>query len=260
MATRVGGAAGEQASTGCYVYGIVPAGLQPDHDLLGVGEPPSRVTTVVRGAVAALVSAVALDRPIGTADDLRAHQRVLDGVAAIGSVLPMRFGSVSTSSDAVADELLANGDAEFRAALAEIDGRIEFVVKGRYVQDTILREILAAYPEVARLREQIQGLPEDVTHPERIALGEAVEQAVDQLREDDTAAAQVAVADFLEAAVVRDPAHEWEAINVAMLVARARADGLRSSVDRLAAQWEGRVNLRLLGPLAPYDFVPVAEE
>lgn len=48
---------------------------------------------------------------------------------------------------------------EFSAALEELEGNAQFVVKGRYVEETILSEVLSELPEAQRLREQIQGQP-----------------------------------------------------------------------------------------------------
>ena len=54
---------------------------------------------------------------------------------------------------------------------------------------------------------------------------------------------------------MREPTHEEEAAQVAVLVEVARQDELEEVVGGLAEQWDGRVEMRLLGPLAAYDFV-----
>jgi len=61
------------AKTGLYVYGIVPADVEPD--------PDAEVDVVRHGRIAALVADVSLDRPLGTPDDLLNHERLLDAVA-----------------------------------------------------------------------------------------------------------------------------------------------------------------------------------
>jgi hypothetical protein len=58
-----------------------------------------------------------------------------------------------------------------------------------------------------------------------------------------------------ERVVVRPPTHDEDAANVALLVDAARRDEFEGAVDRLAQEWRDRVDVRLLGPLAPYDFV-----
>ena len=66
-----------------------------------------------------------LDHPLGTPDDLHAHQQLLDATAAQVPVLPLRFGAAMATLEAVAGELLAVHHERFAAALAELEGRAE---------------------------------------------------------------------------------------------------------------------------------------
>ena len=56
------------------------------------------------------------------------------------------------------------------------------------------------------------------------------------------------------ASVVREPTHELDAVHVALLVEITRQDELEQALSDLASDWEGRIEIRLLGPMAPYDF------
>lgn len=241
---------------GVYVYGIVPGDVEVTEAAQEVGDPPAQVELVHSGELAALVSEIETDQPLGRPEDLTAHQALLDGTAPAAPVLPLRFGAVMTSKDAVAEELLAANHDEFTQALSELEGKAQFVIKGRYQQDAILREVLAEYPDAAKLRDQIQRQgDEDVTRDLRIQLGEMINEAVAAKREQDTRSVGDAVADVCIASSVRDPSHEEDAANLAVLVETAKQDELESAVSDLAGQWESRVTLRLLGPMAPYDFV-----
>lgn len=48
---------------------------------------------------------------------------------------------------------------------------------------------------------------------------------------------------------------EQDAVHVACLAETAKQSELEDAVDRLAREWDGRVELRLLGPVAAYDFI-----
>jgi hypothetical protein len=159
---------------GCYVYGIVPADVELAGDVRGVGDPPGRIELVRHGGLAALVSEVDLTRRLGTPDDLRAHARILDATAVEVPVLPLRFGTVMATRDAVAGDLLAVYQEAFAAALKQTEGRAQYVVKGRYVEQVVLAEALTEIPEAARLAEQIRGKDADVTRHARIRLGEII--------------------------------------------------------------------------------------
>lgn len=243
-----------EESAGCFMYAIVPADVEPTRDARGLGDPPGRVTAVTHREVAALVSEVGLDRPLGRPEDLVAYQQLLDGTAAVAPVLPVRFGAVLTGREAVEDLLAAHHD-ELRAALDDLEGRVEYVVRGRYVERALLSEVLAENAEAARLRDQLRGQPEEVTVNVRIRLGEIINQAVEAKRGADTQRVVDELAPIAGVTVVRSPTHEEDAANVAFLVETARQKEFEDALERLAADWDGRVTLRLLGPLAPYDFV-----
>ncbi|MFF0284473.1 GvpL/GvpF family gas vesicle protein [Rhodococcus aetherivorans] len=100
------------------------------------------------------------DSAVATPQDLLAHAELLDGTVPVAPVLPLRFGTVLADADA--EELLAAHYDEFIAALDELDGRARFVVRGRYVEATVLEKMLAAGPDAARLRGRIRGRPEIV--------------------------------------------------------------------------------------------------
>jgi Gas vesicle synthesis protein GvpL/GvpF len=251
--TEARSSTGEGQQTGYYVYGILPGDVELTEEIKGVGD--REVTLVHDGELAALVSEVELFGPLGTAEDLQAHKEILDSVAAGAPVLPLRFGAVVTSEEAVVSELLEPHRDEFTAALEELEGRTQYVVKGQYDESAILEEILSENSEAAQLREQIRGQDADATREERMRLGEIIGDAVAAKREESTQQLLSALEDYAVAGVVRDPTDELEAVNVAILVEEDKADELEQEVDDLGADWEGRVELRVLGPMAPYDFV-----
>jgi hypothetical protein len=248
-------ATGSEQSTGIYVYGIFPGDIDVISERTGVGDPPGPLRVVRSDDLAALVSEVDLSRPLGSPEDLTAHQDILDGSAAEMPVLPMRFGAVLASEDAVARELLEEHHDEFAEALGELDGRAEYVVKGRYVEPAILNEVLSGSQQAARLREQIRGADADATRDARIQLGEIMSEAITAKREEDTRALGDQMAEQCVASLVREPTHEQDAVHVAFLVDTGHEEDLDQVIEGLAKTWAGRVELRLLGPMAAYDFV-----
>jgi hypothetical protein len=246
---------GSEKTTGIYVYGIVPADVQVESSAEGIGDPPSTVEVIREGDIAALVSSIPTDEPLGKPDSLQAHARLLDGTASVAPVLPLRFGAVMTDEESVAEELLRKNHDEFAEALQALEGHAEFVVKGRYVEDTILREVISESTEAQRLREQMAGMSEDAARESRMALGEIVVKAIDAKRAADTEAVVKQLDDIAKQVNVRKPSHELDAVNIAVLAEVDHQEELQTKVDDLAENWSGRVEVRLLGPLAAYDFV-----
>ncbi|GAA4602911.1 GvpL/GvpF family gas vesicle protein [Actinoallomurus liliacearum] len=240
-------------NVGCYVYGILPGDVELTPDARGLRD--GDVDLVRHGDIAALVSEIDLGGPIGRPEDLTAHERLLDDAAVEVPVLPMRFGAVLASREAVEQELLAANHDQFLAALDEIEGRVEYTLKSRYEEQAVLREIISENPDATRLLEQIQGRPEELTRDARIRLGEFINQAISAKRDADTQWVCQALSEYSQASVRRRPTHPQDAAQVAFLVETDRRAEFEKAVAKIAEVWHGRAGVRLLGPMAPYDFV-----
>jgi gas vesicle protein GvpL/GvpF len=239
--------------TARYVYGLTTSDTVVPPGLTGLG-PSGHVQTIVHGQLAAIVSDLPEDRPLGTRDDLIAHESVVDTVTRTGTVLPMRFAAV-LEERGVIDELLAPNHDHFLATLRRLSGHVQFVLKARYEQDVVLRELLEQDDELDALRRQVRALPEDAAYYQRLLLGERIVGALERRRDDEAAA----VLARLEPVVARSGANHAgapdEMVNVAVLVQREQEWRFVDNVEQLGAELHGRVRLRLHGPLAPYDFV-----
>ena len=236
-----------------YVYGIVPADVQPEEDATGIHDAPIEI--VPHGDIAALVSEIDPDQRLGTPADLQAHARILDGTAHVAPVLPLRFGAVVSDRDAVVNELLAEHEDEFFSALEELEGFAQYLVRGRYVEEAIIREIVDESPEASSLLEAIRDQPEEVSRDDRMALGEIIGHALEAKRETDTGTTLDVLAPLTDTVTVREPTHDEDAVQLAVLLEVDRQGELEQAVGDLAARWDDRVTMRLVGPMAPYDFV-----
>lgn len=240
----------------CYVFGVVDADARlPAGD---DGDSFADLRLVPAGGaddIAALVATPPLDRPLGRAADLVAHDRVLGRLVAAGTaVLPVRFGSVLAGEDAVAEELLRPHRDRFRDALDRLRGRVQYTVTARYDQDAVLREVVADVPEVARLRaSQRDGADASVT--QRMRLGELVVAALAERRPDDAAALLAAIEAEAEQVRTQEPTAPDEVLHAACLVPQDRCTAFEQSIEELGRRHHRRLRLRLVGPVPGYDFV-----
>lgn len=127
-------------ATGWYVYGVVPAGVDPALFAATPGVDVGPVALVTSGGVAAIVSAVSLDDfdeeplrrnlelPAWLEEKARAHDRVLGGAVGTAPLVPLRFGTVYRDEDSVRRMLAERGD-ELVSSLDRLQGRIELGVK-----------------------------------------------------------------------------------------------------------------------------------
>ncbi|MFC4146545.1 GvpL/GvpF family gas vesicle protein [Micromonospora mangrovi] len=240
--------------SGLFIYGIVPSDVEPTPDAEGVGTPPGEITAIRHGDLAALVSEVGLEEPMGRPADLTAYQTLLDGTVVVAPVLPVRFGTVVTGPDAVADLLEAHHD-RFAAALDEFEDRVQYTVHGRFEEAELISEILAADAGAAALADQVRGRSEVESREQRIRLGEMISQAVELRREAENRELIEALTPYVVANSPRQPSSELDAMNVAFLVGTDDEEEFVRAVEDFAEQRRDLIRMRLLGPLAPYDFV-----
>jgi glycosyltransferase involved in cell wall biosynthesis len=79
--------------------------------------------------------------------------------------------------------------------------------------------------------------------------------AIEQKQEPDAAELYEQLEALAVAIVPHPPAQPEEVIDAALLVDRADIDAFGEAVEALGEAWSGRIRFRLVGPLAPYDFV-----
>jgi len=237
------------------VYGIVTADAELPEGLRGLG-PSGRVSLTPHGRIAAVVSDVPPDRPLGTRDDLIAHESVVDTMAGETTILPMRFPAV-VEEQGVVEELLAPNEEYFVGMLDDLQGHVQFALKGRYEEDVVLREVLEGDEGIRALHERVRELPEDASYYDRVRLGELVVAALEQLREVDAAQVYERLEKNAISVAPHTPASPEDVIDAAFLVDRDAVPAFEDAVEDVGRAGAGRIRLRLLGPLAPYDFIRV---
>jgi hypothetical protein len=183
---------------------------------------------------------------------------VLTDAIAHGTVLPMRFGVVMDGAAEVRDRVLNAHAAELKEQLHRFAGKVEINIRATYDEETLTREVVRENPDIASLRESLQGRPDDATYYERIRLGELVSEAIERKREADARHA-VEVLSYLAAGVeVAPPAHERIALSASFLLDRDRLRVFDEVLEAFAEGQAGRLRFKYTGPLAPHSFVELA--
>jgi Gas vesicle synthesis protein GvpL/GvpF len=237
-----------------YVYGITDAEVDLPESLTGIDGKP--VSLVAHGRVAALVSDLAADRPLGTRDDLMGHQGVLEQVVdSGGNVLPFRFGGALTDRDAVVEELLTPHEETFAEQLERLRGHVQMRVKARYVEDAVLREMVQEEPEIAELNQRVRELPEDAAYYDRVRLGELIAQGFTRRRQQDGQGLLDTLAPRAAAVSQRELSREDDVLDAGFLIDRKEREAFEKLVEKVGEDNSTRIRLRLAGPLPPYDFV-----
>jgi hypothetical protein len=228
-----------------YVYGVVGAGTSiPATD----GVESSPVGTLEHAGLTALVSPIAKTEL--RARDVRAHWRVLEHAFEHGAVLPVRFGTVMESEDAVRSRLLEPNEERLTELLQAMHGHIQLNVKGRYDEEALLRQIVREEPAIARLRERVT---RSGTVADQLALGQQVEQAIAQRRARDASTVRRTL-EALAAAAREEQVRHPDAFNIAFLVERNDADSFSENVSNVREELGERIEIRYVGPIPPFSF------
>jgi len=238
--------------TGYYVYGVVPGAGGSWPSLRGIDD--TDVQYVEYGALAAAVSVISLDRPPGRRAELTAHTGVVDALSAQCGVLPVQFGSILPDRESVAHDLLERAHDRFVDLLASLEGCHQYNLRATYVADVVLGEVVQAHPEIAELRRRTRELPEGTMHPDLVRLGELVSRAMEQKRAEDEWTVLEVVRPFALDHSRRAGAGVNHLLELALLVGDDRAAEFENALESLAEALHERIRLRLVGPVAPYDF------
>jgi Gas vesicle synthesis protein GvpL/GvpF len=165
-----------------------------------------------------------------------------------------RARAVLASEDAMTEEQLAAHHEQFAAALDELEGRAEFVVQGRYLQDAVAGEAVSQNEQATRLLDTTQGRHRGAAREAGTGPAKIITEAGTARREQDTRTLAQAMDRHCVACVARQPAHELDAVHAAFLVEAGQRGDMERVAEDLAREWEGRIEVQLLGPMAAYDF------
>jgi Gas vesicle synthesis protein GvpL/GvpF len=242
-----------------YVYGIIPASeARQWQETPGLGDPSSPVRTVIEGGMAALVSDLPPDYTPGRREDLEGHQRVLSEAIERGTTVPMRFGIVMDDDETVREKLLKRHAAELSDVLGKLDGQVQMTLKVYYLDDELLKDVLAANPDLAQESARLAQLPETEAQDARVRLGEAVANAIEERRAEVEQALLDTLRPFATDVRVDPPHGEQVALIAHLLVPRERRAGLDEAVRKLSESLAGVLAFRYIGPLAPYAFADLS--
>lgn len=245
--------------------------------LLGFAEGDDRQVGVALGAIAAAPGIERLGAPAGfTAHgvgvlaastaaveieparrNLLAHGRALEAAMEVCTILPVRFGHILPSSDALAALVSAHAD-RILAQLARLGDRAEFGVRVTGSRVGALRALTAGDPSLAAEAQRLGNLGAAAYH-RQIALGQRIDGLLADRRRRAEHALIERLAPFAEAHVLRPPEEDVQLIRAEFLVARSGrelfAERLAEAVQEIDFAPGYEPEVRLLGPAPPYHFV-----
>jgi len=240
---------------GKYVYCITNTERTLQFSNLGIGERGDPIHTIDFMGMSAIVS----DTPIMDYDESRrnmmAHTLVLEEVMRQCPILPVRFGTVAPSAEAVLEQALKRRYGELISTFEEVNDRVELGVKAFWFEGVIFQEIVEQNPAIRSLRDSLKTRQAEETYYERIKLGELIEAAMERKRDDDSEK----ILEKLRPLVYKSRANkvimDKMVLNAAFLVDKVHEPDFDLAIEKLDAEMQNRVMFKYVGPVPPYNFV-----
>ncbi|MFY9259550.1 MAG: GvpL/GvpF family gas vesicle protein [Gallionella sp.] len=240
---------------GKYIYAVIDAvGEKSYEGATGLNGAPLHVIT--QGALTAVVSDLVEKRIRPERKNLAAHNATLKRLMEdeIG-VLPVKFGTLASSSNAV-KALLAKNNDTLLVELAKVRGRVEMGLRVKLDVPNVFEYMVNSQSELAALRDRVYNKQHGPSQMDQIELGSAFDRFLNRDRERYTAA----VIDVLStrcADIKQNPPRDGEVMNLACLVQRDGLQAFEDGVCQAANLFDNNFSFDFNGPWAPHNFVDV---
>lgn len=239
--------------TGRYLYCVTRSEAAAGLTAIGIDDLP--VTSVAVNGLAAIISPSEVKRYRLNRQYTLAHETVIEGAMALGTVLPVRFGTVAENENQIRRKLLTQRATDLEQHLQRMDGKVEMGVKVLWNVDRIYADILERDVTIRTQRDRLAGLPPEETHYERIHLGKMVEDALAMRKIDDADWIMDRLTPFALEARRNDIYSDTMVLNASLLIEAAREAELDAAVRAVDHELTGLFTIKYVGPLPPFNFV-----
>jgi len=218
------------------------------------GKGGTRIYSIIAGEVAAIVSDSPVIRYPVSKSNLLIHEKVLEDVMQMVTTLPVRYGTVASSEQELIEKFLLPRQAEVIGLLNKFKNRVEVSVKAMWQREKIFAEA-ANHPEVTSVRTRIMAHSQNVNQQDRIDLGQAVERALERMREVDADYILERLTPLACEVKLNPISLDMLVVNAAFLVDESRVEEFDRTVDELDDALNTRLRMKYAGPLPPYNFM-----
>ena len=243
--------------SGRYLYAITDAVEHPVYGDIGING--AAVYAVSQGPVAAVVSDITDKRIRPERKNLAAHNAVVKRLMEDTTILPVAFGTIADSPQAVREILSDHRDA-FVEQLNRVRGKVEMGLRVAWDVPNIFEYIVNRHPELAALRDGVMGKQRGPSQEDKIELGRLFDRLLTQEKERHTEAVVEVLAPHCVDIEQNRPREEREVMHLACLVDRDAQKGFEDGVFEAAKRFDNNFAFDFNGPWAPHHFVHVALE
>lgn len=246
------------AQEGKYLYCIAQGSDARNLGRIGIGERGDVVTNVNYRDLSAFISNSPMTKYTISRENLTAHEKVTETIMKdYKSVLPVRFCTIATCAEEIRS-LLRKRYVEFKNELRRIDNKIELGLKAWWKDmDGIFVEIVRENEEIARLKQEVAGMPAEPPPSEKVRLGEMVHSALELKREHEASELVAPFRKLWHDAKTNKATGDQMVLNAVFLVDRIRGRQFDNQVEKLEKTHGERYRFSYIGPAPPFNFVNI---
>ena len=239
---------------GLYIYCIIRSSKAVSFGNIGIGGRGDEVKTLGYDDIHAVVSLVPLMKYETSRENMMAHELVIERVMKYYAVLPLRFATVMNDESDVR-QLLKGKYERFVEELERVENKVELGVKAIAKKDVVFEEILLKNNDIRVLKEKIEGLPYEKTYYDRLAIGQMVENAL----EDEKKKYRKIILEALEPVALEMRENkkfgDRMIVNASFFVDKEREGQFDDCVNELGEQYGDKIIFKYVGGIPPYSFV-----
>lgn len=242
---------------GQYIYAIIETDQDKGFGFMGIGDGNNEVYTVRHRDVGAVISDSPISQYPVTRSNTMAHQKVMEEVMKQYPMLPVRFGTVAERTDLIVEKLLKEREAEFKRILHYMRDKIELGLKAMWKDmKPVFEEIVADNSDIGRLRDRLMKR-QGGAQRDQVRLGEMVKKALEARKGREEQALLDPLDGLWVERKLNDPFGDRMITNAAFLVERDKEAAFDLAVEKMTAQYDGRMVFKYVGPIPPCNFVEI---
>ena len=241
-----------------YIYGIIREPKPRRFSFSGVGD--AEVYTINHRELAAVVSDTEFEEIDPTRKNVRAHTVGQDELLKNYTLLPMGFGMIANSKSDVL-KLLEKNYQGLMDELKRLGGKVEVELKVFWDQEAMIKELQGGSEELTRLKAKMNDAPSPIEAQRLLVeVGKLVERIALDWKAKYADRVYTVLKGLSIDARLNNPLGVKNILNASFLIEKAKERDFQKEVFKLDSQYQGKVNFKYVGPLAPYNFVNVKLE
>jgi hypothetical protein len=227
---------------------------KPSYKIRGLEAAP--VYAIDQNGLRAVVSDTLSTRLRPDRRNITAHQAVLHSLTEDKTVLPMRFGVIARSAEAI-QNLLAVNQKTIREHFERLNGCVEMGLRVSWDVTNIYEYYVASHPILRETRDEIwdRNSNNRDRRDEKIRLGNLYESLRSEDRRESIEKVKEVLFDYCEDIIETPVKREKDVMNLACLVKREGLDEFAKGVFQASKLFDNIYLFDYTGPWAPHNFI-----